>query len=450
MSKVIKIKRGLDIKLKGKAEKVLVNAPQAPTYAVKPTDFTGITPKLTVKENDPVKAGTPLFYDKYNTAVMFTSPVSGTVKEVVRGERRKILEIIVEADGKGEFESFQSGSPADLSREIIVENLQKSGLWAALKMRPYNIIAKAEDTPKAIFISGIDSAPLGVDFSFVLKGREKEFQAGIDALNQLTDGKVHLSVDADAEKCTAFENAKNTETTRFSGKHPKGYVGTQIHYIDPINKGEVVWVVDPQNVANIGRLFTEGKYHPEKVIALTGSEVKTPQYYKLISGSKIDVVTKDNLTADHARFISGSVLTGTRIEATGYVGFYDNQLAVIPEGDHYEFFGWIAPGFNKFSVSRTFPSWLTPKKEYSIDTNLKGGHRALMITGSFEKVFPLDIFPMQLIKAIIIEDIDLMEQLGIYEVAEEDFALCEFVDTSKTDIQAIVRKGLDLMVKEMS
>ena len=450
MSKVIKIKKGLDIKLKGTAEKVLVDALSAKNYAVKPTDFTGITPKLIVKENDTVKAGTGLFYDKYNPEVLFTSPVSGKVKEIVRGERRKILEVIIVPDGKNGFESFKQAAPKDLSREEIIENLQKSGLWAAIKMRPYSVIARAQDIPKSIFISGIDSSPLGVDYNFVMQGTEREFQAGVDALLQLTSGKIHLGIDGETQPCPAFANVKNVEVTKYTGKHPAGNVGTQIHHVDPINKGEVVWTVDPQNVAAIGRLFLEGKYTPTKVVALAGSEVKSPKYYKTIAGSNIEALIKENITEPNARFISGSVLTGTRIEALGYLGFYDSLITVVPEGDHYEFFGWIAPGFNKFSVSRTFFSWLTPKKEYRIDTNLKGGHRALMITGSFEKVFPFDIFPMQLIKAIIIEDIDLMEKLGIYEVAEEDFALCEFVDTSKTNIQSIVRKGLDLMIKEMS
>ncbi|HBH47059.1 MAG TPA: NADH:ubiquinone reductase (Na(+)-transporting) subunit A [Bacteroidales bacterium] len=450
MSKVIKIKKGLDIKLKGKAEKVLHKVGTAATYAVKPTDFTGITPKLLVKEGDAVKAGSALFFDKYNSDVLFTSPVSGAVKKVVRGERRKILEVVVEPNGKGEYESFKKAAPADLSREEIINNLQKSGLWPSIKMRPYSIVAKASDTPKAIFISGIDSAPLGVDYNFILQGKEKEFQAGIDALKKLTNGKIHLGIDADVEPCPAFVNVKNVEITKYTGRHPKGLVGTQIHKVDPINKGEVVWVVEPQKVVSIGRLFTEGRYDASKVVALAGSELKETGYFQIIEGANIDSFAKERLASEHVRYISGSVLSGSRIEASGHMGYYDSLLTVIPEGDHYEFFGWIAPGFDKYSVSRTFFSWLNPKKEYIVDTNLKGGKRALMITGAFEKVFPFDIFPMQLIKATIIEDIDLMEKLGIYEVVEEDFALCEFVDTSKTDIQAIVRNGLDLMIKEMS
>lgn len=450
MSKVIKIKKGLNINLKGKAEKVLVTTKSAQTYAVKPTDFTGITPKLSVKENDEVKAGTALFYDKYNPDVKFTSPVSGKVLEIVRGERRKILEVLIEPDGKDEFESFTKAAPADLERTAIVENLQNSGLWASIKMRPYGIIANAADTPKAIFISCIDSAPLGVDYNFIFSGKEKEFQAGIDALSKLTEGKIHLGIDATCAPCTAFANAKGVEITKYSGKHPIGNVGTQIHLTSPINKGDIIWTLEPQAVVTIGRLFTEGKYDASKIVALAGSEVKKPQYYKVISGANIQSITNDNISSENVRFISGNALTGTRIDSTGHLGFYGSLVTAIPEGDHYEFMGWMAPGFKKFSVSRSFFSWLTPKKEYTIDTNIKGGRRALMITGSFEKVFPFNIYPMQLIKAISINDIDLMEKLGIYEVVEEDFALCEFVDTSKTDIQAMVRKGLDLMIKEMS
>lgn len=450
MSKVIKIKKGLNINLKGKAEKVLVKTETAQTYAVKPTDFTGITPKLSVKENDLVKAGTALFYDKYNPEVKFTSPVSGKVLEIVRGERRKILEVLIEPDNKAEYESFAKGSASELDKQVIIDNLLASGLWATIKMRPYGVIAKPADTPKAIFISGFDSSPLSVDYNFILEGKEKEFQAGIDILAKLTEGKIHLGLDANSEPCAAFSGVKGVEVTKYSGKHPAGNVGTQIHHTAPINKGEIVWTIQPQEVVTIGRLFTEGKYDATKIVALAGSEISKPQYYQVIAGANIQSITKNNVSGDNVRFISGSVLTGSRIDATGHLGYYGSIVSAIPEGDEYEFMGWIAPGFNKFSLSRTFFSWLTPNREYTINTNLKGGLRALMITGSFEKVFPFDIYPMQLIKAITIGDIDLMEKLGIYEVVEEDFALCEFVDTSKTDIQAEVRKGLDLMIKEMS
>lgn len=450
MSETLKIKKGLNITLKGKAEKVFIKAAPSQTYAVKPTDFPGLTPKLTVKVGDEVKAGTTLFFDKYRPEVKFTSTVSGKVVDINRGERRKILEVIVESDGKLDSEPFTSGDPLSMERKDIVEDLLNSGLWPAFIQRPYAIIANPKDEPKAIFISAYDSAPLGVDYDFVLQDSAKEFQAGIDALSKLTPGKVHIGVNGEYPPTGAIANIKNAQINSFTGKHPAGNVGTQIHHIDPINKGEVVWTVQPQDVVSIGRLFLTGKYDASRVVALTGSEVKTPRYYKLVRGANLTPLVKDNVNDGSLRYISGNVLSGTRIEPDGFVGFYDSMVAIIPEGDKYEFMGWVTPGFNKFSLSKTYFTWLFPKKEFIIDSNLKGGKRALMITGNFEKVFPFDILPMQLIKAIIIQDIDLMEKLGIYEVAPEDFALCEFIDTSKTDIQAIVRKGLDLMIKEMN
>lgn len=450
MSDTIKIKKGLNIRLQGKAEKIFIKAKKAELYAVKPTDFHGITPKLTVKVDDRVKAGSVLFFDKAKPEVKFTSPVSGTVKLINRGERRRILEVIIEPDGKEEYESFKKADPASLNRDEVINNLLGSGLWPSVRQRPYNIVANPSEQPKAIFISAFDTSPLAPDYDFLMKDMEKEFQAGIDALSKLTDGPVHLNINGDYTTSTLFTKTKGAQLNKFTGPHPAGNVGVQIQRIDPINKGELIWVVSPQDVATIGQLFIKGQYDASRIIALAGSEVNNPKYYKTIAGACIQSITEDNITEGNVRFISGNVLTGTRVSQRGFLGFYDSQITVIPEGNHHEFMGWLAPGFNKFSFSRSFWSWLFRSKEYSIDTNIHGGERALMITGSFEKVFPMDIYPMQLLKAIIIEDIDLMEKLGIYEVVEEDFALCEFIDTSKTDIQAIVRKGLDLMIKEMN
>ena len=450
MSDVIKIKKGLNINLQGKAEKIFMKARKAELYAVKPTDFHDLIPKLEVKEGDIVKAGSALFYDKYRPEIKFTAPVSGTIHAVNRGERRRIMEVVISPDEEIQYEEFQQADPETLSREEVKKNLLQSGLWPALKQRPYNIIADPEDTPKAIFISAFDTSPLGPDYDFILKDVDREFQAGINALKKLSGGKVHLNIEGTYPPSTAIKKAVGVQLNKFKGPHPAGNVGTQIHFIDPINKGEVVWVINPQDIVTIGRLFLNGLYDASRIVALTGSEVKNPKYYKTIAGACIRSITDENIREGNARYISGNVLTGTKVTANNFIGYYDSQITVIPEGDHYEFMGWLAPGFKKFSLSRTFFSWLAPEKEYRIDTNLRGGKRALMITGSFEKVFPMDIYPMQLLKAIIIEDIDLMEKLGIYEVAEEDFALCEFVDTSKTDIQEIVRKGLDLMYKEMN
>jgi len=450
MSEIKKIKKGLNINLKGKAEKVFIKAKPSETYAVKPIDFAGLMPKLSVVEGDEVKAGTTLFYSKSDSRIKFTAPMCGRVKEIIRGERRKIQEVIIEACDKIEYETFVKADPSSLDRKAIIENLLESGLWPSIKQRPYNIIANPDNTPKSIFISGIDSAPLGVDYDFLMQDCEKEFQVGVHALRKLTKGNVHLSINGKYPPVKAFKNVKNTEIHKFTGPHPVGNVGTQIHHIDPINKGEIVWTVEPQNVVMIGKLFLNGRYDARKIVALTGSEVYKPRYYKVISGCCITSLTEDNVRKGNQRYISGNVLTGKQIEPDGYLGFYDSSVTIIPEGNEYKFLGWLSPGFNKFSSSPSFLSRLIPNKEFTINSNLNGGRRALMITGQFEKVFPMDIYPMQLLKAIIIEDIDLMEKLGIYEVAEEDFALCEFVDTSKTEIQAIVRKGLDLMIKEMN
>jgi Na+-transporting NADH:ubiquinone oxidoreductase subunit A len=450
MAEIIKINKGLNINLRGKAEKIIVKAAKAELYALKPTDFKGLEPKLLVKENDRVLAGSILFFDKKNPEIKFTSPVSGTVHSINRGERRRILEVVITPDKVIEYRSFPIAEPSSLTREEIVKSLCESGLWPTIRQRPYNIIASPATSPKAIFISTFDTAPLAPDYDFLLKGTDKEFQTGIDAIGKLTNGKVHLNIENSVTPGSIFATIRGVQINRFHGPHPAGNAGTQIHKIDPINKGELVWVVAPQDVITIGRLFLTGQYDASRIVALTGSEVLMPKYYRTISGSCIRSITDGNVSKANLRYISGNVLTGTQVAATGFLGYYDSQVTVIPEGDHHEFLGWIAPGVNKFSLSHSFFSWLMPGKEYTIDTNLRGGKRALMITGDFEKVFPMNIYPLQLLKAIIIEDIDLMEKLGIYEVVEEDFALCEFIDTSKTDIQDIIKKGLDLMMREMN
>jgi len=450
MSQVIHIKKGLNIPMLGEAEKVIKKANQAEYYAIKPTDFIGIRPKLLVQPGDKVKAGTALFFDKLQERVHFTSPVSGEVTEIRRGERRVIQEIIIKADTTIEYESIQTGNPNSLSKEEITEVLLKSGLWPAIRQRPYSTIANPADTPKAIFISAFDTAPLAPDMDYVVKDCESCFQTGINALRKLTEGTIHLNINADYPAAGTYTKAKGVQINTFTGPHPAGNVGVQINKIDPINKGDIVWYTYPQEIIVIGRLFEKGIYDATKIIALTGSEVKNPRYYKIINGASINNLIEDNLKEGEQRFISGNILTGTKIENDGFIGFYDNQVTVIPEGRYHEFFGWATPGFKKFSASRALLSWLIPGRKYKLDTNMHGGHRAYVMTGEYEKVFPMDIFPVQLIKAIMIEDIDKMEQLGIYEVDEEDFALCEYVCTSKTEVQSIIRTGLDLMRKEMS
>lgn len=448
MSKHFKLKRGLDIRLKGGAEAVLGSVSQIRTVALKPTDFPGLTPKLKVKADMQVKAGDALFFDKYHPEILFSSPVSGTVKAINRGERRKILEIVVESDGKMESLAFTKADPSVLSREQVKTHLLQSGLWPFLKQRPYGILAKPADVPKHIFISSFDSAPLAPDYSFILKGQEKMLQSGINALAKLTDGKVFLGLrEGDAG---FFGQLKNVETNIFSGPHPAGVVGIQIHQVSPINKGELVWTINLLDVLFIGRLFETGKIDMRKIVALTGSEVNTPKYYPSIVGACLENVLVNNTKKEvKERIISGNVLTGTKVEQDDFLGFFDHQLTVIPEGDQYEFMGWADPGFNKFTASKAFFSKLFQKKSYTLDANLHGGERAFVLSGQYEKYLPMDILPVYLLKAILANDIDKMEELGIYEIVEEDLALCEYACTSKIKVQDIVRQGLDLMMKEL-
>ncbi|MGE5317068.1 MAG: Na(+)-translocating NADH-quinone reductase subunit A [Chloroflexota bacterium] len=448
MPKTIKITKGLDIKLAGEAEKTLTEI-KPESFALKPTDFIGVFPRMLVKEGDEVKAGTPLFIDKYRENIVFTALHSGKVLEIKRGDKRALLEVRLQTSASNDQIDFGPANPASLSRENIKQKLLISGLWPMIKQRPYGIIANPDHAPKAIFISAFDSAPLAPDYDFIVKGKGIDFQTGLDVLKGLTDGKVYLSIGTNTQ-APEFLNAKNVELNIFKGPHPSGNVGVHINHLDAINKGEIVWVVKMQDVITIGYLFNKGVISPEIIVALTGSEVLRPRYFKTIRGGCIKKMVESNVNTTDPRYISGNVLTGTQIRPDNYLHFYDSMVTVIPEGNYSEFLGWALPGFNKFSTSRSYPSFLTPKKKYVLDTNLHGGQRAYVMTGKFEKVFPMDILPLQLIKAIIYEDIDLMESLGIYEVEPEDFALVEFVDTSKTNIQSLVRRGLEIMRKEMN
>jgi len=448
MSDVIKIKRGLDIKLKGKAEKIYKRSDRPSFCAVKPVDFNGLTPKLTVKPGDEVKVGSLIFYDKYHPEIKFNSPVSGVISEIHRGERRKILEVVIKTADKDEFVNFSVKDPSLLSRNEVIEILLTSGLWPVIRQRPYSIIARPADKPKAIFISGFNTAPLAPDIDFIIKDSEDEFRVGTDVITHLTDGPIHLSLESDYPACKTFANARNLVIHKFKGPHPAGNVGIQISHIDPINKGEVVWYINPLDIVKIGKLFINGIPDNTTVLALTGSGVINPAYYKTITGANVTSLIQGNIKEGHNRIISGDVLTGTKLDKKGFTGFYDRQLTVIPEGKHFEFIGWAKPGFGKYSFYRAFWSWLRPGAEYTIDTNLKGGKRAFVLTGNYESVIPMDIYPLQLLKAIMVEDIDNMERLGIYEVDPEDFALAEFICPSKTEIQSIIKKGLDLIRKE--
>jgi Na+-transporting NADH:ubiquinone oxidoreductase subunit A len=450
MSKDIRLKKGLNINLKGEADKVYASIPQSDLFSLKPTDFHGLTPKLTVKAGDKVKAGSCIFFDKYNEKVRFSSPVSGEVTDVVRGAKRRILEVKLKADTETKYESF-STLDASANREQFIEGLLESGVWPFIRQKPFDIIANPMDTPKAIFISTFNTAPLAPDNDFVLHGLEKEFQTGVDFLKKLTNGKIHLNVDGNTNPSTVFTSCKGVQINKITGAHPAGNVGVQIHHIDPINKGDVVWYLYPQDVLTIARLFSEGKYDVSRIVALTGPQVEKPRYYRTIAGASIkNLLDENTLIGDNNRFISGDVLTGEKIEEDGNIGFYDSQVTVIEEGNQQEFLGWIAPNLDKFSLSKSYFSWLMPSKKYSLNTNYNGEERAYVVTGQYEKVLPMDIYPMQLIKACLIDDIDSMEQLGIYEISPEDVALCEFVCTSKMEVQSIIREGLDLIKKECS
>jgi Na+-transporting NADH:ubiquinone oxidoreductase subunit A len=451
MSKIIKIKKGLDIPLLGEAEKILNSAPRSSVYSVCPPDFYGLVPKVLVKEGDRVKAGTPLFFDKYSEKVQFTSPVSGTVADIVRGEKRRIMEVTVKADETDDYESFGTADPQSLSREKVIKKIIDSGLWPVIRQRPYSVIANPDDKPKSIFVSAFNSSPLSPDTDFLVNGQESTFQTGLNVLAKLTDGKVHLGVHADETKSSAFLEAKGVEIHRFKGPHPAGNVGIQIHHIDPINKGDIIWYAGVQDIIVLGRLFEKGIYDASKIIALAGSEVLNPRYYRVISGARISDILGNNVAQEEGinnRIISGDVLTGKKVKSFGYLGFYDDMVTVIPEGDKPELLGWIMPNFDKFSVSRSFPAFLTPWRKYRSNTNVRSGERPFVITGLYEKVLPMDIMPMQLVKSIMINDIDMMEKLGIYEVSPEDFALCEYVCPSKIEIQAYIREGLDVIQKE--
>ena len=447
MSTDIKIKKGLNIKLKGGANHEISTANRSKTFAVIPPDFHGILPKLTVKVGDKVNVGDTVFHSKSDEQIKFSSPVSGEIKEIVRGAKRKLLSIKISANDKDTFVDFGAKTPGKLAGPQVKEALLESGCWPMIKQRPYDVVANPSDSPKAIFISAYATAPLAASHSVVLEGREADFQAGIDALAKLTEGKVHLSVGASDD---FFNGFNGVELHKVSGNHPAGNVGVQISKVDPVNSGERVWVVQPQDVAAIGSLFLTGKYNPTRVIALAGSQVDGPQYYSVIQGSQISDIVAGKIKSGKNRIISGGPLTGTAVGPKDALGFYHDAVTVIPEGDHYEFFGWMPfLGNHKFSMSRTFLSWLSPNKEYDLDTNLNGEERAFVITGEMERVLPMDVYPMQLLKATMIEDIEKMENLGIYEVAPEDFALIDFVSTSKIEAQQIIREGLDLMIKEV-
>ena len=447
MAKTVKLKQGFDINLVGKPEKKLSDISQSETFALKPTDFPHIIqPKVLVSAGDNVKVGTPLIFEKSMEQVKFCSPISGEIVEIKRGARRKVLEIKILADKEMEFESFTKHSINDLSgliREDIVNHMTGHGVWPQIIQRPYGIVANPLDTPKSIFVSAFDSHPMAPDVAFTLQNDLDHFKNGIAVLKRLTEGKVHLNGNGQEGGLTADD----VEETIFEGPHPAGNVGIQIHHIEPISKGDLIWTVSPYGVAQIGKLFFEGKYDASKIIAITGSEVKEPSYVKIQQGTCLNKIIDQMVESGNNRIISGNPLTGESVGSEGYLGYYDHQVTVIKEGDYEEFMGWILPSTKKLSFHRTFGlmSFLSRNKERVVDTNQHGEQRNFVTTGEFEKVVPMDILPMFLFKAIMTEDYEAMEGLGIYEVIEEDIALCEFIDVSKNELQKVLRDGIDLI-----
>ena len=448
MANVIKLRKGLDINLKGKAAEELVTVKEPGFYALVPDDFPGVTPKVVVKEQEYVMAGGPLFIDKNHPEVKFVSPVSGVVTSVERGARRKVMNIVVEAAAEQDYEEFGKQDVARMNADRVKELLLQSGMFAFIKQRPYDVIADPAVAPRAIFVSAFDSNPLAPEFEFALKGEAANFQTGLDALAKIAKTYLGISV---KQKSAALTQAKNVTITAFDGPNPAGNVGVQINRVAPVVKGETVWTIDPQAVIFIGRLMNTGRVDMTRTVAVTGSEVLKPAYTKLRVGALLTSVFAGNVTKDkELRYISGNVLTGKQVSPNGFLGAFHSQVSVIPEGnDIHEMLGWIMPRFNQFSVNHSYFSWLLGKKEYTIDARIKGGERHMIMSGEYDKVFPMDILPEFLIKAIIAGDIDRMEALGIYEVAPEDFALCEFVDSSKLELQRIVRAGLDMLRAEM-
>ncbi len=446
MSDNIYLKKGLDLPINGAAAQTVKKVVVPDVVAVKPTDFRGLVPKLLVREGDKVLAGSPVLADKMSQNILFTSPVSGTVVEVVRGEKRKLLEVRIKADAEQEYVDFGQKKISSLTSEQVKESLLEAGLWPAITQRPYGIIANPETKPKAIFISAFSTAPLAADNEFALKGELANLQAGVDALIKLTGAKVHVSMNA----VTQFNKLENVVLHQFLGKHPAGNVGVQIHHISPISKGELVWTVSPVMLAAIGKLFTTGKYDVKRRIAVTGPKAIEPAYVEGYPGIAIKDLKGFYNPEENLRYVSGDVLTGANVGAEGFLGFFDNQVTILEEGDKYELLGWAKPFRCKlFSASHTYFSWLTPKKKYDMDTNLHGGPRAFVVNDTYSKVLPMDLYPVHLLKACLANDIDNMEKFGIYEVIEEDLALCEYVCPSKIYIQQIITDGIALMLKEM-
>ncbi|MDD7318214.1 MAG: Na(+)-translocating NADH-quinone reductase subunit A [Prevotella sp.] len=447
MANVIKLRKGLDINLKGKAKEKLVMAREGEFIALIPDSFTGVTPKVVVRDGDIVRAGDALFVNKHYPEVKFSSPVSGSVEAVLRGERRKVLAIKVKPDKEQVYVDFGKQDVSGADGESVINKLLDAGLFGYINQLPYAVSTNPSESPKAIFVSALRDKPLAADFEFELKGNERDFQTGLTALSRIA--KTYLGIGI-AQTSAALTQAKDVEINVFDGPCPAGNVGVQVNNTCKVNKGEVVWTVDAMAVIFFGRLFNTGRVDLRRKVAVVGSMVKEPQYVETIVGANIADIVSGNIRADRkTRLIGGNVLTGSAISTDDFLGAHVSEITAIPEGDDTdEMFGWIMPRFKQFSANRSYFSWLFGKREYDIDCRVKGGERHMIMSGEYDAVLPMDIYGEYLIKAILAGDIDRMEQLGIYEVAPEDFALAEFVDSSKLELQKIVREGLDMLRKE--
>ena len=449
MAKEIKLRKGLDIYLEGVAREVKVKAANSKMYAVVPDDFYGLKPKVLAHEGDEVKAGDALFCSKQNEALRVVSPVSGRVAGINRGDRRKVLSFEIEADGKNEARSFEVKRPSEMSADEMKALLMESGLLAFFKMRPYDIVVNPDDTPKGVFVSAFSKMPLAANFGFVVKGQEEDFKTGIEALSRIAPVSVGICPE---ERDADFQKDLKAEVTVFDGPNPSGNVGVQINHLNPINKGEVAWTLGAEEVLFIGRLFREGRVDLSRTVAVGGSEINDPQYVETMVGASLKSIMGTNLNgAYHVRGLNGNPLVGTKTDVDNYLSAHATEVCVIPEGDDVnEVLGWIMPRLKDFSTSHSYFSWLFGKKSYNLDARVKGGTRHIIMSGEYDRVFPMNIYAGYLIKAILTGNIDRMEELGIYEVAPEDFAVAEFVDSSKLELQRIVREGLDMLRKEMA
>tara|TARA_B100000497_G_C7692527_1_gene421552 strand:+ start:1014 stop:2354 length:1341 start_codon:yes stop_codon:yes gene_type:complete len=446
MSKKYTIRKGLNLPLIGDPIKEIKPFKFVSNYAVRPSEFIGIKPKLAVKVGDEVKAGQTILFDKKNERIKIPSPISGEISAIQRGPKRRLDQIVIRANEKCEYLNF--GSKNIIEKDEIKTRLLESGAWSLLKMRPYGCLANPDDSPKAIFINGMGSDPFASKPGFSLKGKEGLFRQGLEVLRKLSDRTI-LSIAQD-EKSDSLTNIDEIEIHRFSGPHPAGNTSVHISRVLPLNKGEVIWTIAAQDVAIIGKLFESGELHLDRTIAAGGSGMKNPQYYEVRGGQSMKTFFSEETNKGNYRYISGSVLSGEDIGKEGYLGFLAKQVSVIPEGEKTDFLGWVLPGFNKYSFSKAYFSWLFPNRKYDLTTKLNGEERAFVVTGQYDKVFPFDILPNQLLKSIWAEDIEKMEELGIYEIIPEDFALCEVICTSKQPLQEMVRKGLDILYNEMN